>query len=121
MHAKHLGTLLVCVSALLASAVAAYAKTYKVPVALGTTLQRTDDRTPLAILLPRRLALDFDGRTYAFGSGGRRSYGLSLSGAPNCGGAKACFWSHSMPSAGAALTFAGPSPCAADAPATSSH
>jgi len=86
---KHLGMLLICVSTLLASAVVAFAKTYDVPGALGAALQRTDDRTPLAILLPSRLALDFDGRTYASGNGSSRSYGLSLTGAPNCG-ANAC-------------------------------
>ena len=50
-----------------------------------------DARTPLAILLPSRLALDFDGRAFASGSGDRTSYSLSLGGVRNCGGATACF------------------------------
>ena len=61
------------------------------PAALGSTLSQTRAKTALAILLPSRLALDFDGRTYASGVGGRRSYGLTLAGAPDCGGANACF------------------------------
>lgn len=74
----------------LAVAATAYAKTYDVPSALGSTLDRTDAKTPLAILVPSRLALDYDGRTYASGTGGRTSYSLSLSGAPKCG-ANVCF------------------------------
>jgi len=78
------------VPALLGVATAAWAKTYDIPAALGTSLERTDTKTPLAILLPSRLALDYSGKTYASGTGGRNSYGLSLAGAPNCG-ANACF------------------------------
>ncbi len=81
---------LLVAAVLLAGAATAYAKTYDVPAALGTTLERTDAKTPLAILLPSRLALDYDGKTYASGSGGRNSYSLSLAGAPRCG-ANACF------------------------------
>ncbi|MEA2193488.1 MAG: hypothetical protein QOI73_3609 [Solirubrobacteraceae bacterium] len=78
------------VAALLAPAVA-YAKYYAVPSSLGSVLERTDDETPLAILLPNRLNLDYDGRVYASGGGERRSYSLSLSAAADCGGANACF------------------------------
>ena len=76
--------------ALLFAAVA-HAKTYDVPASLGSTLERTDTRTPLAILLPSRLSLDYDGRTFASGTGARTSYSLSLSAVRNCGGATACF------------------------------
>ena len=82
---------LLALLALSALAAVAYAKTYDVPSALGSTLTQTKAKTPLAILLPSRLALDYDGRTYASGSGGRRSYSLSLAGPRNCGGATACF------------------------------
>ena len=81
---------LLVAAASLAVTATAYAKTYDVPSALGATLDRTDAKTPLAILLPSKLALDYDGRLYASGSGGRNSYDLSLAGAPNCG-ANACF------------------------------
>ena len=83
--------LLTAVLALLAVAAVAHAKTYDIPSALGSSLQRTDDRTPLAILLPSRLSLDYDGRTFASGTGARNSYSLSLAAVRNCGGATACF------------------------------
>jgi hypothetical protein len=82
---------LLALVALLALAAVAYAKTYDVPASLGGALKTTRAKTSLAILLPSRLALDYDGRVYASGGGGRKSYDLSLTGAPNCGGANACF------------------------------
>ena len=81
---------LLLVAGLLAPAAVAYAKYYAVPASLGSVLERTDAETPLAILLPNRLNLDYDGRVYASGGGEQRSYSLSLSGSPNCGGASAC-------------------------------
>jgi hypothetical protein len=90
MTIKRLSLPLLAASVLLAVAAVAYAKTYAVPSALGTTLDRVDAKTPLTILLPSRLALDYAGRTYASGAGGRNSYSLSLAGAPNCG-ANVCF------------------------------
>jgi hypothetical protein len=77
--------------ALLALTAVAYAKTYDIPAALGSSVKRVNDTTPLAILLPSRLALDYDGRTFASGTGDRRSYSLSLAAIRNCGGATACF------------------------------
>jgi hypothetical protein len=82
---------LLALVALLALAAVAYAKTYDVPASLGSALDRTRAKTSLAILLPSKLALDYSGRTYASGGGGRTSYDLSLAGAPSCGGADACF------------------------------
>ena len=83
--------LLSALIALLALAAVAHARSYAVPFALGGTLDRTRAETKLAILLPRRLALDYDGRTHASGGGDRRSYSLSLASRRNCGGAGACF------------------------------
>ena len=106
----------------LALAAVAHAKTYDVPAALGASLERADDQTPLAILLPSRLALDYDGRTFASGSGGRRSYSLSLAAARNCGGATRLL-PRDVQRASAAPrppSLAG-SPCAAVAPAASSR
>ena len=88
---RRLLCLLTAALALLGLAAVAHAKTYDVPTALGTTLERADARTPLAILLPTRLALDYDGRTFASGTGASRSYSLSLAAARGCGGATACF------------------------------
>ena len=90
MTPRHLTAAVLAVTVVLAAAATAYAKTYDIPAALGSSLQRTDAKTPLAILLPDRLALDYDGKLYASGSGGRSSYSLSLAGAPNCG-ANVCF------------------------------
>ena len=85
--AASLGT----VVALLALSAVAVAKTYNIPASLGSALTSTDAKTPLAILVPSRLALDFDGRVFASGGGGSTAYDLSLAGARNCGGANACF------------------------------
>jgi hypothetical protein len=90
MTKRHLTTALLVATVLPAIATTAYAKTYDIPAALGSSLARTDAKTALAILLPSRLALDYSGKTYASGSGGRNSYGLSLAGAPSCG-ANVCF------------------------------
>ncbi len=90
MTKRHLALPLLAAAVLLAGAAVAYAKTYDVPAALGSALTRVDAKTPLAILLPDRLALDYSGKTYASGTGAARSYSLSLAGAPNCG-ANVCF------------------------------
>lgn len=76
--------------ALLAFAAVAHARTYDIPWALGASLKRTDADTPLAILVPSKLALDYGGHAYASGFGGSRSYSLTLGGAPRCS-ANACF------------------------------
>ncbi len=52
---------------------------------------RASERTPLAVPVPDTLELDFDGRVYASSSAGRRRWSFALAGAPNCGGATACF------------------------------
>jgi hypothetical protein len=82
---------LVVASLVLGLGALAYAKSYAVPSALGGVLDKTRSSTALAILLPSRLALDYDGRVYASGGGDSKSYDLSLAGAPGCGGASACF------------------------------
>jgi hypothetical protein len=83
--------LLAAVAAALFGAAPAIAAPVDVAATLGATLQRVDARTPVPILLPDTLELDFDGTVYASGSGGRRSWSFALAGAPNCGGATACF------------------------------
>jgi len=90
MTRRHALLVSLAIAVLLAPAVA-YAKYYAVPAALGSALERTDDETPLAILLPNRLNLDYDGKVYASGGGEQRSWSLSLTAAPMCGGATACF------------------------------
>jgi len=85
-----LALLAVALAALL-TAPAALAAPVDVPQTLGPDLTRVDARTPVAILLPDRLDLDYDGRIYVTGSGGRRAWSFGLAGAPNCGGATACF------------------------------
>ncbi|MEA2321285.1 MAG: hypothetical protein QOD81_1135 [Solirubrobacteraceae bacterium] len=69
----------------------ALAAPVEVPAALGPRLDRADARTPLAILLPDMIDLDFDGRVYASSAAGARSWSFALAGAPGCGGATACF------------------------------
>jgi hypothetical protein len=90
MTKRQLAVPLLAACVALAVAATALAKAYDVPASLGSTLDRVDAKTPLAILLPSRLALDYSGKLYASGSGGTRSWSLSLAGAPNCG-ANVCF------------------------------
>lgn len=90
MTKRHLLLPLLAATVVLTGAAVAYAKTYDVPASLGSSLTRADAGTPLAILLPGRLALDYSGKLYASGTGTGRSYELSLAGAPNCG-ANVCF------------------------------
>jgi hypothetical protein len=82
---------LAATAAALLAAPPALAAPGDVHAALGPTLARVDARTPLAILLPDTLELDFDGTVHASGAGSARRWSLSLAGAPNCGGATACF------------------------------
>jgi hypothetical protein len=79
------------VAAVLATAPPVLAAPVDIPAALGATLARVDARTPLAILLPDTLELDFDGAVHASGTGGRRAWSFALAGATKCGGATACF------------------------------
>jgi hypothetical protein len=91
MSGRRAVTMLLAIAGLLAPAAIAYAKYYAVPASLGSVLDRTRGETPLAILLPNRLSLDYGGKVYASGGGEQRSYSLSLTGSPDCGGANACF------------------------------
>lgn len=69
---------------------AAQAKSYSITNLLGSKLGKLTAATPLDVLLPQTLPLDYDGRVYASVSGGKRSWSASFGGAPNCG-ANACF------------------------------
>ena len=104
MTRRRLAATLLAALALLGFAAAAWAKTYDVPSALSTVLGRTNAKTPLAILLPDRLALDFSGKVYASGTGRRNSYDLALAGAPNCG-ANVCFLASFAAERGATPSF----------------
>ena len=77
--------------ALLVAAPAAEAKLYDVPAELGSQLRKVAKRSDVPVRVPSRIDLDYDGRTYASGTGSRRSWSLSLAGAPDCGGGSACF------------------------------
>jgi hypothetical protein len=74
----------VLLAALICAAPAA-AKSYDVPSALGSSLDRVSARSSLAVLVPQRLALDYQGRLYASGSGDAKQWALSLAGARHCG------------------------------------
>jgi hypothetical protein len=77
--------------ALAVSAAPATAAPVDVPAALGPRLAKVSERTPLAVLVPNTLELDFGARVYASSSAGRRRWSFALAGAPGCGGATACF------------------------------
>ena len=83
--------LLLSLVALLALAPSAAAKPYDVPAELGGLVGKVAKKTDVGVRLPKSLDLDFDGAVHGAGSGAKRSFELSLSGAPGCGGANACF------------------------------
>jgi hypothetical protein len=84
-------TALAAIAALLALAPAATAKTYDVPTELGGLVGSVAKKTDVGVRVPAKIDLDYDGAVYAFGSGTKRSFEFSLAGAPDCGGANACF------------------------------
>jgi hypothetical protein len=75
----------------LAFAGSASAKSYDVARSLGAVLPRVVEHSGVPVLVPDRIALDYGGKLYPSGIGGRNAWSLSLSGAPRCGGATACF------------------------------
>jgi len=83
----------VVVAAVLACAPAAAAPERNVDLLalFGGRLTKVKAVTTVPVLLPRRLPLGGTYRLYAAGAGKRASYALSIAGAPNCGGANACF------------------------------
>ena len=83
--------LLLTLLAVLALAPSASAKSYDVPTELGGLVGKVAKKTDVGVRLPASIDLDYDGAVYGFGSGTKRSFELSLAGAPDCGGANACF------------------------------
>jgi hypothetical protein len=67
-----------------------FAKTYDLPSVLGKTLSGVTRSTPLPVLVPERLPLDYSRRVYPSGTGGRRSWSIALAATRSCG-ANACF------------------------------
>ena len=93
-----------------------------VPATLGPRLPKVVDRTPLAVLVPDVLDLDFDGgRVYASSSAGRRRWSFSLAAAPGCGGATACYLASLTAERGASRRSARACACAAASRAGSSR
>jgi hypothetical protein len=82
---------LVAAAAALTFVASAGAKSYDVARSLGVVLPRVVERSGVPVVVPDRIGLDYGGKLYASGHGGRNSWSLSLSGAPHCGGATACF------------------------------
>lgn len=84
-------TLAAALAALCLAPAAASAKTYDVPATMGDKLTALVEETPLAVLLPQRLALDYDGELFATGVvAGAKRWSLELAGDPDCNGANAC-------------------------------
>jgi hypothetical protein len=61
-----------------------------VPQQLAEVLASVKKHTTVGVLLPQRLTVDV-ARLYASGGGTRNGWSMSLSGAPGCGSATACF------------------------------
>jgi hypothetical protein len=69
---------------------AAFAAIALLPGVLTPTVAEVNPQTPVPILLPDNFYSDFD-PIYASGVGSRKGYSIGLAGAPDCGGATACF------------------------------
>lgn len=83
--------LLIAVVLLVALPASASARVYELPPTAAPTVKKIKRKTSVAVLVPTRINLDFDGRPlYASGSATRDGYSLELSGALPCG-ANACF------------------------------
>jgi hypothetical protein len=76
---------------LLLVTVPAFAKVRNIPALLGAKLSQLTASTPLPVLLPQTLPFDYGGKLYASVSGGQKRWSVAIAGAPNCGGATACF------------------------------
>jgi hypothetical protein len=70
---------------------AAFATTIALlPGVLTDTVTEVKPQTPLPILLPSDFYSDFD-ELHPYGSGDKKTYDIGVAGAPDCGGATACF------------------------------
>ena len=80
------------IAAALAALIAApaQARSTNIPDALGAKLGTLTASTPLDVLLPETLALDYGGKIFASVSGGPKRWEAGFAGAKNCGGANAC-------------------------------
>jgi hypothetical protein len=63
---------------------------HDIPAAFAGVLPGVKAKTKVPVLLPDRMPFD-DVELFASGAGRKRSWELSLAGAPDCGGANACF------------------------------
>jgi hypothetical protein len=73
------------------SALAGQARNVDLLKAFAAQLPRVKPVTTVPVLLPRSLPLNGSYKVYATSGASRGSWELSLAGAPNCGGANACF------------------------------
>ena len=69
---------------------AAFTSIALLPGLLTGTVDTVKTQTPLPVLLPNNFYSDFD-PLYPYGGGDKKSYDLGVAGAPDCGGATACF------------------------------
>lgn len=90
MHRLLLSLAAVCAAICLAPATAS-AKSYDVPATMGDKLTALVEETPVAVLLPQTLALDYDGALYATNVvAGTKRWSLDLAADRECNGANAC-------------------------------
>jgi hypothetical protein len=82
--------LLATLAAVLIAAAPAAAKTVDVVDTVGSKLP-SSEKTGFPTLLPAKINLDYDGKVYVDATARKGEYGIGFSGAPDCGGANACF------------------------------
>jgi hypothetical protein len=88
---KKLLALAIVAASTCAPAFAAPARDVNLMRAFAAQLPKVKRATTVPILLPGSLPLGGSYKVYATGGGSRAHWKLSLAGAPNCGGANACF------------------------------
>ena len=84
-------TLAVVIASTSATASASPERDVNLLHAFAGQLPKVKRTTTVAVLLPRTLPLGGSYKVYASGKASRASWELSLAGAPDCGGANACF------------------------------
>jgi hypothetical protein len=70
---------------------AAQAKTYDLPAIAAKQITKIDARSSVPVLLPDHLAIDYPGKLFVSGGTSDSGWHLEFDGAPDCGGATACF------------------------------
>jgi hypothetical protein len=70
---------------------AAQAKSYDLPAIAAKQVAKINARSSVPVLLPDHLAIDYGGKLFVSGGTSDTGWDIEFDGAPDCGGANACF------------------------------